>query len=225
MSEVVERGRGERASAAQRQATPSPAEWPLGRRLRIERTRLGMSARELARRLEVSPSLVSQIETGKIQPSVRTLYAMVSVLGVSVEDLFAPIGSPPAAGSAGGALDAGGSPSEAAERHVLRRDDRRIIELQSGVRWEWLTKGDDRDVEFVRAVYGVGGASSPDGKLVRHNGHEFGLVLSGRLRVTVGFEECVLEAGDSISFPSSIPHRLRNDGDEVVDAIWVVIGR
>ena len=60
----------------------------LGERLREERTERGLSLRELARRLEVSPSLVSQIETGKIQPSVRTLYAMVSELGVSLDDVF-----------------------------------------------------------------------------------------------------------------------------------------
>jgi transcriptional regulator with XRE-family HTH domain len=63
---------------------------PLGERLRAERDRLGLSLRELARRLEVSPSLVSQIETGKIQPSVRTLYAIVTELGVSLDELFAP---------------------------------------------------------------------------------------------------------------------------------------
>ena len=55
----------------------------LGERLREKRTERGLGLRELARRLDVSPSLVSQIETGKIQPSVRTLYAMVSELGVS----------------------------------------------------------------------------------------------------------------------------------------------
>jgi ribosome-binding protein aMBF1 (putative translation factor) len=61
---------------------------PLGDRLREERSERGLSLRELARRLDVSASLVSQIETGKIQPSVRTLYAMVSELGVSLDELF-----------------------------------------------------------------------------------------------------------------------------------------
>ena len=61
-----------------------------------------MSLRELARRLDVSPSLVSQIETGKIQPSVRTLYAIVCELGLSLDEIFElvgaaePHGAPPA---------------------------------------------------------------------------------------------------------------------------------
>src|SRR4029077_19725557 len=60
----------------------------VGAQLREKRFEMGMSLRELARRLDVSPSLVSQIETGKIQPSVRTLYAMVSELGISLDDVF-----------------------------------------------------------------------------------------------------------------------------------------
>jgi DNA-binding XRE family transcriptional regulator/mannose-6-phosphate isomerase-like protein (cupin superfamily) len=204
---------------------------PLGERLRKERDRLGLSLRELARRLEVSPSLVSQIETGKIQPSVRTLYAIVSELGVSLDELFAPattVGTVHTQGTSSrgparvvrevGELEPGSN-------RVQRANDRRAIELESGVRWERLTAWNDPDVEFLYATYEVGGASSPEGTLVRHNGREFGTVVGGRLGVTVGFEEYVLEPGDSISFESSTPHRLHNDSGEAVHAIWVVLGR
>jgi len=204
---------------------------PLGERLRTERDRLGLSLRELARRLEVSPSLVSQIETGKIQPSVRTLYAIVSELGVSLDELFAP----PTATAVQKAA-ARPEPVRTTSRRVAseppspdgrvqRSHDRRAIELESGVRWERLTAWNDPDVEFLHTTYRVGGASSPEGTLVRHNGREFGTVISGRLGVTVGFEDYVLEPGDSISFESSLPHRLHNDGDVDAVAIWVVLGR
>ena len=83
----------------------------------------------------------------------------------------------------------------------------------------------DEDVEFIEATYEPGGASSPEGELVRHNGHEFGVVLSGTLRVVVGFDEVILGPGDSLTFPSPTPHRLRNEGTETVRAIWVVRGR
>src|SRR5438045_3121647 len=83
----------------------------------------------------------------------------------------------------------------------------------------------DEDVEFLEATYELGGASSPDLAFVRHNGHEFGFVLSGTLRVVVGFDEFILEPGDSITFPSSTPHRLSNDGVGTVRAVWVVRGR
>ena len=50
-------------------------------------------------------------------------------------------------------------------------------------------------------------------------------MLTGRLGVTVGFHDYVLEAGDSVFFESTTPHRLHNDGQEVVTAVWVVLGR
>jgi transcriptional regulator with XRE-family HTH domain len=211
-----------RTRGASSDASPSS---PLGERLRKERDRLGLSLRELARRLEVSPSLVSQIETGKIQPSVRTLYAIVSELGVSLDELFAPRESSGPEAAAGPRPRAASPALPPSTDRVQRVHDRQAIELESGVRWERLTAWNDPDVEFLHATYAVGGASSPEGQLMRHNGREFGTVIEGRLGVTVGFEEYVLEPGDSISFESSTPHRLHNDGSDVVRAIWVVLGR
>ena len=203
----------------------------VGAQLREKRFEIGMSLRELARRLDVSPSLVSQIETGKIQPSVRTLYAIVSELGLSLDEIFELVGSgEPATLASPGAPEPAAptgqdEPRRAGAALVHRADERRVIELETGVRWERMTAWDEPDVEFMIAVYGVGGSSSADGKLMRHSGREFGLVLSGTLHVTVGFDDHVLTPGDSITFQSTIPHRLRNDGDIEVRAIWVTLGR
>lgn len=228
---MAEPNGGSAADKGRRAEGRPAAASPLGGHLRRERERLGLSLRELARRLEVSPSLVSQIETGKIQPSVRTLYAMVSELGISLDDLFAtakPESAAPLTGSSAVEQQAvAGLTGEIATEgdRVQRAESRRVIELESGVRWERLTTWNVGDVDFLYATYEVGGASSPEGRLVRHNGREFGIVISGRLGVTVGFEEHVLGPGDSISFESTTPHRLHNDGAEVVQAIWVVLGR
>jgi transcriptional regulator with XRE-family HTH domain len=196
----------------------------LGPRLRAIRQRHGLSLRELARRLNLSPSSISQIETGKMQPSVRTLYAFVAEFGVTVDEVLfdreaAPADEARAAGSEPSPVMAG--PGLA----LQRADGRPTITLNSGVTWERLMFWADEDVEFIEATYEPGGASGPDDALVRHSGHEFGHVLSGKLRVVVGFDEFVLGPGDSISFPSSTPHRLGNDGTETVRAIWVVRGR
>jgi transcriptional regulator with XRE-family HTH domain/quercetin dioxygenase-like cupin family protein len=61
---------------------------PLGSRIRAERTRKGMTVRGLARDIGVSPSLISQIETDKSQPSVSTLYAITTALDITIEELF-----------------------------------------------------------------------------------------------------------------------------------------
>jgi transcriptional regulator with XRE-family HTH domain len=204
----------------------------VGAQLRERRFENGMSLRELARRLDVSPSLVSQIETGKIQPSVRTLYAIVTELGLSLDEIFELVGGaapPPPRPPAPVVAEVVGAPVALPRRAgaalVHRADERRVIELETGVRWERMAAWENPDVEFMIAVYGVGGSSSADGKLMRHNGREFGLVLSGTLSVTVGFEDHTLEPGDSITFESTTPHRLRNDGPIEVRAIWVTLGR
>jgi transcriptional regulator with XRE-family HTH domain len=188
----------------------------LGRRLRAIRLRLGIGVRELARRVDLAPSSISQIETGKIGPSVKTLYALASEFGVTVDEVLF---DQPAAEQA----PASSAPEP--RLAVQRGRDRPEINLESGVTWQRLMFWGDEDVEFMEAIYEPGGASSPDDAFVRHNGHEFGHVLSGTLRVVVGFDEFVLEAGDSITFPSSTPHRLSNEGTETVRAIWVVRGR
>lgn len=186
----------------------------VGQRLRAERERHGVSLRELARRLAISPSALSQIETGRSRPSVGTLYAIVSELDLSLDELFGsrPVADAPPPGS-GASL-------------VQRREERKGIDLESGVRWERLTPTPEHDADFLHVVYEVGGASSRPGTHMRHMGREYGVVLSGRLRVTIGFdEEHELGPGDSIAFESSRPHRLENAGDEPVEAIWFVVGR
>src|SRR6478672_5210988 len=60
----------------------------VGSRLRTERKRRGISLRELARRVGVSPSLVSQIELDRVNPSVSTLYALVTELGITMSEVF-----------------------------------------------------------------------------------------------------------------------------------------
>ena len=194
----------------------------VGQRLRSERERLGLSLRELARRLEISPSALSQIETGRSRPSVGTLYAIVSELDLSLDELFGSQRTAAAAPRATGAAAA----EEAGAALVQPRDTRKGIELESGVRWERLTPTAEQDADFLYVVYEVGGASSRPGTHMRHMGREYGLVLTGRLRVTIGFdEEHELGPGDSIAFESSRPHRLENAGAEPVEAIWFVVGR
>jgi transcriptional regulator with XRE-family HTH domain len=179
------------------------------RRLRAERERRGISLRELARRLGISPSAISQIETGRARPSVATLWAIVTELGMSLDDLFAP--------------DAGAP--RPTTLPVVTAEQREALQLATGVRWERMTANADPDVDFIWVVYDVGGSSSPEDSFIRHAGREYGLVLLGRLEVTVGFERTVLGPGDSISFDSTTPHRLRNAGDEPVTGVWVVVGR
>jgi transcriptional regulator with XRE-family HTH domain len=202
--------------------TGRPSYPPMGEQLRQARQQRGLTLRELAQRLGVSPSMISQIETGRASPSVSTLYALATELGVSLDDLLF---NDRRASVAPAAQDGPAAPSTPAGSLLQRADNRKRIRLASGVVWERLTAISEPDTEFLLVTYEVGGASSAQDDFQRHPGHEWGYVLEGRLEVKIGFEEYVLGPGDSVSFDSTTPHRLANSGDVPVHAIWFVHGR
>jgi transcriptional regulator with XRE-family HTH domain len=204
----------------------------IGPRLRRHREARQLSLRELARRLGISPSAISQFETGKSRLSVSTLYALVTELGISLDELFSGIPSEDAPAEPktkrtarrSKAPGAGGRPAEE-EQHVQRAGTRRAIDLETGVRWERLTPQANPGADFLYVVYDVGGSSCQGDRFIRHSGREYGLVLSGTLEVTVGFDTYELGPGDSICFDSTVPHCLRNAGSKPVHGVWFVIGR
>lgn len=250
---------------------PSATVPPIGARLRAARHRLGVSVRGLAREVGVSASLISQIETDKSSPSVSTLYAITTALGISIEDLFGdePVVDPGAAdaeldddiadegppgsdgqerpltllaahGMAGGtAVAAPVRPAvlrTATDRALVPRRERRLgpvvtpqqremLTLDSGVTWELLGQIPHKHVDFLLITYPPGGSSSSSGALMRHSGTEFGYVVSGELTLTLGFDTHRLVAGDAVSFDSSTPHALRNEGSVPAVGIWFVLER
>jgi transcriptional regulator with XRE-family HTH domain len=183
----------------------------LGARIRHERQAAGLTVRKLAARIEVSPSLISQIERGRASPSVATLWAIATELGLPVGDLFS---------DAEAAL---GTPAPSSP--VQPRQTRTAITLAGGVRWERLTPTPDHDVDFVYVVYPVGSESCPPDALSQHGGKEYGYVIGGKLGVRIGFDEYALRPGDSISFESHRPHRLWTIGNEPAVAVWTVVNR
>jgi transcriptional regulator with XRE-family HTH domain len=192
----------------------------LGVRLRAERERLDISLRELARRIDVSPSLISQIERGLAMPSVSTLWLLATELRLTIDELFSSSERPQA-------QSGGVATREPAQSHgpVQRREGRKGIRLAGGVFWERLTAQPDEEVEFLHVNYEPGAESCPPDSLFRHGGKEYAYILSGRLGLQIGFESYELEAGDSVSFSAQMPHRLWAIGSEPATAIWVVINR
>ena len=199
----------------------------LGQRIRSERERRDLGLRAFAKMVDVSPSFISQVENGKTRPSVQTLYTIANVLGLTLDDFFAAVPTDAAPrglhGADNGRRD--GAPRQPTDGPVQRGDRRRVLHLESGVRWERLTALGDRGVDFLYVVYEPGGSSTTDNKHQRHPGHEYGYVLAGRLWVTVGFDEYELGPNDSITFDATVPHVICNRSEEPTTAIWCVVGR
>jgi transcriptional regulator with XRE-family HTH domain len=210
------------ASAATETATQDLA-GDIGRRLARHRGHRGMRVAELAREVGVTPSLISQIERGQSRPSVSTLFALAQALDVPVDAFFR---EPPADGPAAADADpqrrpAGHERGQGEGRYVVRRGSRAAIDIEGGVRWERLTPETLSHLDFFELVYGPGAESNPT--LYSHPGTEMVLVMTGRLEISVGFETYRLEPGDSMQFPSSVPHKYANSGAETARAVTVIL--
>jgi transcriptional regulator with XRE-family HTH domain len=200
-----------------------------GPRLRISRRERGLSLQALATLADVSASFISQIENGKSRPSVATLFALATSLGMPVDDLFAAGVQQHDERSARAVTGAHAPPdarpwrtSEYSNKiSVIHPSHRAKLSPADNVLWERLAATPDRGVNFKRIVYGPGATSAPGGELVSHAGHEYGFGISGEVQVIVGELVTVLGAGDSIDFASVVPHVLRNLGTVDFVGIWI----
>ena len=91
------------------------------------------------------------------------------------------------------------------------------------MRWERLTPQSEATTDFLEVIYSPGGHSTDERRPLRHDGREYGLIISGTLQANVGFESYELGPGDSIAFDSSAPHEYLNKTGDYVHAVWVVV--
>lgn len=179
----------------------------LGTRLREARQERGLSLRAVAGRAGVSASLLSQVENGKTQPSVSTLYSIVSNLDISIDEL---LGNKPRA-------------SAVTDGVVQRRGDTPRIQMQHGVVWERLAVGGFIGVDPLLTTYAPGGSSSVNGSFMRHAGVEYGYLIEGELTLRLEFDTIPLHAGDSLCFDSTRPHLYVNESDNQARGLWFVV--
>jgi DNA-binding transcriptional MerR regulator len=172
-----------------------------GRPLRRVREELGLSLRQASERSGLSISFISALERGVSGASVATLQRLTAAYGTTLHEVFAAPGD------------------EAADR-LIRADARRALRLgNADVRIEELARG-ARQLEPQLFILAPGASS--DGAYA-HEGEEFLYLLSGAVTVWVGDEEryALDHEGDALSFPSTLPHRWRNDAGGESRLLWI----
>lgn len=190
----------------------------IGARIRAAREEHGLTLKSLADSMSVTPSLLSQIETDKVLPSLNTLYRLALRLELSIDDLLDLRPRPPAASTVERpAVVTAGGPS------VQRREDNPTLDMANGVRWERLAGGAGDGLEPMIITYAPHSHSSYDGSPIRQRGYEFGVLLGGTLSLTLGRETHVLRAGDSVHFDTSRPHVYVNDSDKEAWGVWFAL--
>ncbi len=173
----------------------------LGKKLKAARRERGYSLEELARRTGFSKSFLSQVENGKNSPSISGLTKITQALGIALSEVF--------------------SDERAGQVCFQKRADRPAFDAAQGrLRLAFgASQVPNRKMEPIFLTLEPGGESQGT---YTHDGEEFGTVLEGILVFELGGREYVMEAGDSIYFSSTIPHRWRNPGPGVMRALWVV---
>ncbi|HYS70154.1 MAG TPA: cupin domain-containing protein [Gemmatimonadaceae bacterium] len=181
---------------------PREVELSVGERLKKLREEHRYSMRQLAKRASVSPSLISEVERGRVEPSISVLKRLATSLDTTLTYFFS-------------------EPRSDSDR-VVRSDARRTLRQPStgtGISFSLLAPDNTEMLEPIYGRYDVGASMGPDP--VTHEGEEWGMVLKGRLKVWLGDEIYFLDEGDSIYFPSTIPHRLANVANEPTEYVWV----
>lgn len=170
----------------------------IGRRLRDIRTHLGMSQRRLARASGVANATISQIEAGKLNPTVSMLKRVLDGIPMSMGEFFA-------------------DNVDFAERIFFRADE--LTEIADGeVSFRQVGANlHNKSIQLLKECYQPGAGTGRHA--MTHEGEECGIVLSGRLEVTVADQVAVLTAGDAYYFRSDQPHQFRNAGNEACELI------
>lgn len=170
----------------------------IGQRLKQIRLRLALSQRQLARQSGVANATISQIEAGKLNPTVSMLKKVLDGIPISLGDFF-------------------GDEFETADRVFFRADELTEI-ADGGVSFRQVGKNlGNRSIQLIQERYQPGAGTGRHA--ITHEGEECGIILSGRLEVTVGDDMAILSKGDAYYFKSSRPHQFRNIGNEPCELI------
>lgn len=186
----------------------------IGQRLRALRRAKSITLQQVADGTGLSKSFVSQIEAGMANPTVASLKRIASVLGIPLAALFDGGPDEPAR-----AISEPGPTVR--DVRVVRRDKRKTISWPGRRGDTHLLSPDlQRRLEVLLSVDQPGEGS--DDEDYSHEGEEFGFVLEGSYEVVVANELYTLEEGDSIYYPSGLPHRTRAIGSKPARTLWVI---
>lgn len=170
----------------------------IGVQLKTLRNRRGLSQRQLALRAGVSNATVSLIEHGRTDPSLGLLKRILEALGVSFAEFFAARPGVP-------------------EKYFYPGEE--LNEIGSGLVSFRQVGGDllESKLQILHERYRPGADTGKS--MLSHEAEEGGIILQGRLEVTVADQVRTISTGDAYRFNSRLPHRFRNTGS--VDCIVV----
>ncbi len=179
----------------------------LGGRIRALRQERALQQRQLAEKADLTPSMVSQIESGRLTPSLNTLRKLADALGVPMGALF------------------DGQPAGSCV--VTRKKDYPVVSFDGSTE-TWAVLGAGLFQGKIRAVVSTLGPRSrgvtTDKVIIKPGQLKLFYVLEGRVALHYNGERHVLDAGDSALLDGGTPHGWENLGTGKARALWVILG-
>jgi transcriptional regulator with XRE-family HTH domain len=168
----------------------------LGRRLQQLRRRKRMSLRALGRSTQVAVSFLSGLEQGKNNISVVKLKTVLDALGTSLSDFFSQNSQPP--------------------KVVYRAKE--LVEIApggTGISYREVAAGrPGRAIQFTVEQYQPRTQTGPE--FLQYDAEEAGVVIKGKLELTIDHETYILGPGDAYYIDNRRPHRFKNVGRGVL---------
>jgi transcriptional regulator with XRE-family HTH domain len=184
---------------------PKLGELDLGRRIKELRSRQGLSQRELARLVGLTPSTISQIESNSAYPSLPALLRIADILAVDVSTFFTGLKHearcPVCKRGASRQIAWDRLPKDGATAHQLAPLD-----------WEVRAEPYRIDIEPGKGL---------EEHFFVHKGEEMGYLLAGRLQVSIDHLVYELEPGDIVYLTKERPAQWRNPGTERASLLWL----
>jgi transcriptional regulator with XRE-family HTH domain len=175
----------------------------IGINIKARREEKNMTLRDMAEKLGVSASFLSQVETGKASPSLSTLKRISGILQTTIGELI-------------------GENLKAPRHPVVRNEERQSIRnIGDGIDI-YLLSSPDTNNQMEPLLFRFNENAHSGESSYRHFGQEFVIVIKGSMEIDLNDNKYLLNKGDSIYFNSSVPHSFRNTAKGETEAIWVV---
>ena len=179
----------------------------LGQRIKALRQERGLQQRQLAEKSGLTPSMVSQIESGRLTPSLHTLGKLARALGVAIASLF--------------------ETQPDGRIHVSRKADYPVVSFD-GTTEKWHVLGAGLFQGKIRAVVSTIARKGPGVKtekvIIAPGQMKLFYVIEGNVAVHYNGDRHVLAAGDSAVLDGGVPHGWENLGPKQAKALWVILG-
>ena len=179
----------------------------LGQRIKALRAERQLQQRQLAEKAGLTPSMLSQIESGRLTPSLPTLRKVAGALGIPIGSLFetAPNG----------------------RLHVSRKRDYPVVSFDgTSEKWHVLGAGlFQGKIRGVVATLGPRGKGVKTDKVILQPGQmKLFYVVEGQVSLHYNGESHALGAGDSAYLDAGTPHGWENAGATTAKVLWVILG-